>query len=378
LAEIETVGRTVFADAPLLRGASARALEDLVHAGREVRVDARAWLFRAGEAADRLFVVLAGRMQVVAPEDGRVLREVGPGAALGELGVLTGTARSAGVRAVRDSRLLELDAASFVRLVESDGGFALSVARELARQLQESGGLELPQTRPAVFTVVGAGSGDAHGFAHELGDALARWGSVATLAGDGVEPDGFAAELEDAERRFGHVLLLDGPEPWRSFCRRQCDRLLVVARGEPPTAAEPAFEGCEVVLVGVEPGDVGRWLDTLRPRAHHVVGAGDPDGVGRVARRLTHRSLGVVLSGGGARGFAHIGVLAALAEAGAGPEDVVRTRMYLTRREDADEVIRVHGELFGDVRPAATAVVVQSLIDPRYRIEIEADAVRPG
>ncbi|HEX2025930.1 MAG TPA: RidA family protein [Actinomycetota bacterium] len=70
-------------------------------------------------------------------------------------------------------------------------------------------------------------------------------------------------------------------------------------------------------------------------------------------------------------------IFAALAEAGAGPGDVVRTRMYLTRMEDADEVIGVHGELFGNVRPAATAVVVQSLIDPRYRIEIEADAVMP-
>jgi enamine deaminase RidA (YjgF/YER057c/UK114 family) len=68
-------------------------------------------------------------------------------------------------------------------------------------------------------------------------------------------------------------------------------------------------------------------------------------------------------------------IFAALHEAGARPEDVVRTRMYLTRREDADEVLRVHGELFGDVRPATTAVVVKALIDSRYLVEIEADAV---
>jgi enamine deaminase RidA (YjgF/YER057c/UK114 family) len=68
-------------------------------------------------------------------------------------------------------------------------------------------------------------------------------------------------------------------------------------------------------------------------------------------------------------------ILDALREAGARPEDVVRTRMYLTRPEDADDVLRVHGELFGDVRPATTAVVVQALIDPRYVVEIEADAV---
>jgi enamine deaminase RidA (YjgF/YER057c/UK114 family) len=68
-------------------------------------------------------------------------------------------------------------------------------------------------------------------------------------------------------------------------------------------------------------------------------------------------------------------VLAALAEAGAGPEDVVRTRMYLTRAEDIDEVGRAHGEVFGDVRPATTGVVVAALFDPRWLVEIEAEAI---
>jgi enamine deaminase RidA (YjgF/YER057c/UK114 family) len=68
-------------------------------------------------------------------------------------------------------------------------------------------------------------------------------------------------------------------------------------------------------------------------------------------------------------------VLAALAEAGTGLEDVVRTRMYLTRAEDIDEVGRAHGEVFGDVRPATTGVVVAALFDPRWLVEIEADAI---
>jgi enamine deaminase RidA (YjgF/YER057c/UK114 family) len=68
-------------------------------------------------------------------------------------------------------------------------------------------------------------------------------------------------------------------------------------------------------------------------------------------------------------------VLAALAEAGAAPEDVVRTRMYLTRAEDIDDVGRAHGEVFGDVRPATTGVVVAALLDPRWLVEIEADAI---
>lgn len=68
-------------------------------------------------------------------------------------------------------------------------------------------------------------------------------------------------------------------------------------------------------------------------------------------------------------------VVAALAEVGAGPEHVIRTRIYLTRPEDAGAVGRVHGEVFGAERPVATMVVVSALIDPRWRVEIEAEAL---
>jgi enamine deaminase RidA (YjgF/YER057c/UK114 family) len=66
---------------------------------------------------------------------------------------------------------------------------------------------------------------------------------------------------------------------------------------------------------------------------------------------------------------------AALAEAGARLEDVVRTRIYLTRVEDWEAVGRVHAEYFRDVRPASTMVKVAGLLDPAWRVEIEADAV---
>jgi enamine deaminase RidA (YjgF/YER057c/UK114 family) len=70
-------------------------------------------------------------------------------------------------------------------------------------------------------------------------------------------------------------------------------------------------------------------------------------------------------------------ILVALAEAGATVEHVVRTRTYLTRAEDWEPVGRVHGEVFGDVRPANTIVVVSGFVDPRWLIEMEADAILP-
>ena len=68
-------------------------------------------------------------------------------------------------------------------------------------------------------------------------------------------------------------------------------------------------------------------------------------------------------------------VAAALREAGAEMRHVVRTRMYMTSAADWEAIGRAHGEWFAEVRPAATMVVVAALLDPRWKVEIEAEAV---
>ena len=68
-------------------------------------------------------------------------------------------------------------------------------------------------------------------------------------------------------------------------------------------------------------------------------------------------------------------IRATLEKAGATMEDVVRTRMYLTHAEDWEAVGKAHGEVFGTIRPAATMIVVAKLLNPTWRVEVEADAV---
>ena len=85
-------------------------------------------------------------------------------------------------------------------------------------------------------------------------------------------------------------------------------------------------------------------------------GSSDPD-----PGRQTHRCLEIILD--------------ALAKAGAAARHVVRTRMFLTDPSYADAVSRAHGAVFGEVRPAATMVVIRGMLDPRWKVEIEADAV---
>ena len=306
---------------PLFHRVDEAALSTLMREAVPRHLDAGEWLFHEGDAAGRLFVVLSGRLRVVVTRDGapRAVRELGPGAALGELALLTGSVRSAGVQAVRDSQLLEIASPSFDRLLESDPAFGQAIAIELARQLQASGGLDEPRGQARVFAVVGApGAAGIARFGDALASALGNNGTVATLVGE-EHPDDWTAALMRAEGDSRHVLLVgDEREPasgWNRFVRRHGDRLLLVV--DAGTAVAPEEGVTDLVLLAPMPaGRTAQFLDAVVPAAHHVVeeAAYERD-VERVARRVAGRSLGLVLSGGGARCLAHIGVIRAFAEA---------------------------------------------------------------
>ena len=313
--------RELLSSVPLLAGADEQTLAELAHLLRPVEVHAGEIVIRQGDPADRLFLVRSGRLRVlVDQEDGlRTVRELGAGAAIGELALLTGAPRSATVQAVRDGELLELDAEVFHTLLNRDPGLAVAVARTLAVQLQESGGLAVVSPRPAVISVAALGpTVDAVEFARDLARALELFGSVETLSGD-ESGEGHSAALDRAERDHTHVLLVDAGEDddWSAFCSRQADRHVVLAAPGADDASK-APEGADLVVAEPLPSSrLVSLLDELEPRAHHHLegGARGPS-VARVARRLVGRALGVVLSGGGARGYAHIGALEAMREAG--------------------------------------------------------------
>ena len=71
-------------------------------------------------------------------------------------------------------------------------------------------------------------------------------------------------------------------------------------------------------------------------------------------------------------------IVAAVEQAGGKREDIIRTRIFMTRASDWEEIGRVHGEVFADVRPASTMAVVAALVDPQWLVEIEADAIVGG
>ena len=312
------VSSPTLAGVALFAGAGSDALDALASDARPSHVLAGEWVLREGDPADDLYVVLRGRVRVVSGAGGeeRVLRVLGPGAAIGELSLLTGAPRSASAQALRDTTLLRLERDAFLELVERDAAFAASVARELAVQLQASGGLEAAASRPALIALC-ALSPDVpiRDVAASLARALERYGSVAQL-----DAAAGAGAVERAEDEHAHVLLVDesASGEWSDFCRRQADRTLLVAVADTPLPAS-ASPDHDLVVLGPASGDAVRALvERVDPQALHRLATTEPTdpGIGRTARRIVGRALGLVLSGGGARGFAHIGALAELEEDG--------------------------------------------------------------
>jgi NTE family protein len=309
---------------PIFAGLSEDLREALSARAELQQVAAGAWLFRAGEPATAMYVVVSGRLEVTIEEpEPVVIRVLDRGAAVGELALLTGKPRSASVRARRDSELLRFAREDFAELLRSQA-FAAELLRVLGEQLQASRGLEaVTLPRPATITVVpgraGVAAADA---AAAIAAELERSATAAVLdagvAGD--DPATFGPALDRLEHEHEHVVLSASEppgDPWTDFCLRQGDQSFVVVEGEPPPGDPAALAGCEPLLVGAAPsGRLGRWLDHLGARRGRVLGTDPGSGTGAIARAITGRSLGVVLSGGGARGLAHVGVLDELLAAG--------------------------------------------------------------
>jgi EmrB/QacA subfamily drug resistance transporter len=306
-----------FASAPLLSRLPESSRDRLERDAEPVELAAGETLFAQGDSAREMYVVKAGRLNVVAK--GEIVRELGAGAVLGELALLTGGVRSADVRARRDSRLLRVTRPAFDEAVGADPVAMAELSGVLAEQLQDPRPASDPGAPPprlvAVVAAVPGAPVDA--VADSLAGTLSRRLRVATPGRIG--PDG----LERAERDNDRVVLVadDPDDAWWQTCVRQADLLVLVA---PWTASAPdgpplGRTDADLVLVGERPPreQVRAWVDAVDPWQLTVAAGSDLDSELRpLAARIGGRSVGVVMAGGGARAFSHIGVLAELESAG--------------------------------------------------------------
>ena len=312
------------------------------------------WLFRQGDAADCLYLLARGRMQVwlgqaAGDREERLVAEVNPGETIGEIGMLTGGARSASIRAVRNSLLLKMTSAAFDRLARQRPELTRHIAGSIAGRLRDrtAGVSHIRRTLKTVAVLPLGPMETAEALARPLSEALRGYGSTCVLttrtmreAGapplpaarhEGLSPAmvDWLAVKED-EHRF--VLYVGDPgDVFSDIALHHADLILLVGRaGEDPDVRpweRAAFESATApvarrALVLCHEGaaerleDTQAWLGGRRLDFHLHVRAGVPNDLARLARVIAGEAVGLVLGGGAARGFAHLGVYRALHEAG--------------------------------------------------------------
>jgi len=311
-------------------------------------------LFREGDSGDDVYIVVNGRLRILmadrfAPGGQRTVEEVGRGRAVGEVALLTGEPRAATAIAVRDTDLLRLSKQAFDTLLDRHPRAMMQIARAAAWRLRRGSFAESGRTSGATtFALVPAARDvPVRALAARIVELWSKSGPAIALSSDDVDKrlarpgiaqcrpedpvhESIVAWLAALEKEHGHVVLVADADDtqWTRRCVRQADRVLIVgrARDDPrPSSVELSLEQmgltarCDLVLLhddDASPTVTLPWLEARNVAAHHHVRLGHEADVRRLARRAAGQATGLVLGGGGARGFAHIGALRAMKEAG--------------------------------------------------------------
>jgi len=312
-------------------------------------------LLRQGEPGDTLYLLVSGRLRVYTQDDDaqhRIIREIPRGEVVGEMSLITGGARSATVVAIRDSVLVSLGQADFVHLQAQYPEVTLALTRQIIERFLAESGRSVKE-RPVTMAILPISARvHAGAFALDLAHELERRGRVcvldAALIASHLAEEGrlvpavddeaalprIAALLDEIEGRHDYVLLVGDATPtrWTNCCTRHADEILLLADVQEPPLIHPsedAFladrppysESAEILVLLHPPGATHasgtmRWL-ARRPISDHVhVRQGLAADMARLARIQSRSAIGLVLAGGGARGFAHLGVYRALQEQG--------------------------------------------------------------
>ncbi|HME39431.1 MAG TPA: patatin-like phospholipase family protein [Steroidobacteraceae bacterium] len=284
-------------------------------------------LFESGSTPDAVYLLASGRLGVKTLGQVRLTAEIEHGELVGEAGWLLQEQRSASVFALRDSELLLLPMPLLDAIAAQSTRFSLALARLCARRLRRSNRPEVAQTRARVFAIVpNSVEVDVANLATRLVAEFARAGRT-ELVWDARASSHTAAWFNRIEELNDYVVYVADPSAsgWTRQCCRQAEVILLAAPAGarvqpwPSGIAETALaRGARIELAllhdeRIEAGAAARWLRaTPAAMHHHIVDTAD---FARIARLLTRRGVGLVLSGGGARGFAHLGLIQALREA---------------------------------------------------------------
>jgi NTE family protein len=320
---------------PLLADVGDAALRRLLSEANWFGLPGGMLLKRDGENDRALFLVVTGSLGVfVDDEKGgkRLVAHIPAGETVGEMSLISGEdSHSAQLVALRDTELLRISPDGFESLIGRHPLVMMNLMRVLVKRLQETTQNPSDVVRPKAFALIPLqeGLGDEP-IARRIASVLVQMGSkAAVLDANSAEQ---SAEWFNAFEAAHDVVFYRGDAPdsaWTQLCLRQADRILLLADSDKPLPLRPldlpAFKeratGLPQLLLLHRSGRSEELPEHFALRSglfesHHHVRAHNMGDIQRLARFISGRAIGLVLAGGGARGFAHIGVIKALMEAG--------------------------------------------------------------
>jgi NTE family protein len=319
---------------PFLRNAAPDALAALEDEAVWYSLPAGWQLFGAGEAADGISFLVSGSLAAFRPAERGQHALVGyirPGEPVGEMALIAREPHSASVFAIRDSEMLKLSPDAFDRLVRTHPTLMEQIARLMLTRARAST-RKSARAEPKVYALLSTSPTiDLKLRARTLQAALKRLGKTACVIGEeGAEMDSVWFDALEHDHDAVFLICPIGDTNWFRACLRQADRIWVLGRADarpsspllPQDDPSPArqFKFVDVILLhhgrDRQAATSEEWREACdAQRLFHWHGLEDDDAA-RLARVIARRSIGLVLSGGGARAYAHIGVVRALREAG--------------------------------------------------------------
>jgi len=313
----------MLASLPLFSGLPKSIVDEAVTELEWISLPGGRLLFEAGAPADTVYFVVSGCLGVYG-SGGELIGRIAAGETVGEMGLIVPRPRTATVKALRDSELATLSAGTFERVLLGHPEAILRLARLTVMRLEERDVNYERRLTPRTLAMIPQDAGvDLTVHAERLVKALARFGRV-DLVGRQRAGSHSPQWFHERESRNDFVVYAGDADdtPWTRLCLRQADVVLLAARANGEHAGwagqqwlDGTMRRAELLLLhegAFVNGAAARWHSVLPGMPHHHMrGPADYD---RLARLLTGRAVGLVLSGGGARGFAHLGVVRALRE----------------------------------------------------------------
>ena len=312
-------------------------------------------LMTQGEAGDSMYLLLSGRLRAFVRDSRggqQMVGEIARGQVIGEMSMYTEEPRSATVVAIRDSVLVRLPKSEFHNLLRADPRISVAMTRQIISRLKskmERAPIAVPTTIGLVPITAGV---DLKVFSTQLAAQLENMGRVCIVDSSVIDQKllalgmvnrhddnidvsrGIAIMLDEIEATHDFVLLVsdDTLTTWSRRCSRHCDEILLLAlAGQPPVlhaveteclmkAAPQTLVGEVLVLLHPRdtamPRNTAAWLARRPVNSHVHVRLGLESDMARLARIQSRTAVGLVLAGGGARGFAHLGIYRAMRERG--------------------------------------------------------------